>query len=58
MVERDGSILSIGDLPIGWGADREFLGAEWTREANPEPDEEAVDDSLLLPLSLVVRWLS
>ena len=45
MVERDGSIVSVADLPMGWGADREFPGAAWIRAANPEPDEEVPDDA-------------
>lgn len=39
-LERDGTLAALADLPLGWGADRETVGSLWTREPNPEPDEE------------------
>jgi hypothetical protein len=42
---RDGTLAAVADLPIGWGADRQFSGALWTREANPEPEEDESDDA-------------
>jgi hypothetical protein len=40
MVERDPSVNDISDLPLGWRAWRERVGAEWNREAQP-PEEKS-----------------
>jgi hypothetical protein len=32
MVARDPTLLDVADLPLGWRADRERVGGEWTRE--------------------------
>ena len=34
-VQRDKSILTLADLPRGWGAERAALGRSWTREPVP-----------------------
>lgn len=31
IVEHDGTLFSIADLPPGWGASREKVGAPWER---------------------------
>ena len=38
--ERDATLAEISDLPLGWSAFREKVGAEWERWENP-PDEDA-----------------
>jgi hypothetical protein len=40
MLERDSTVWSLADMPIGWGADRPSLEGAWNREANPEPIDE------------------
>jgi hypothetical protein len=35
-LNRDASLRSIADLPVGWTATRPQLGAEWIRQ--PDPD--------------------
>jgi len=39
MVEKDPTLWTLADMPLGWGADREAIGFHWNREANPEPVE-------------------
>ncbi len=31
MLKHDPSLYSVADLPPGWGASREFVGASWQR---------------------------
>jgi len=38
------SITKLGQRRAAWGADREFSGSLWTREANPEPENGESDD--------------
>jgi hypothetical protein len=40
MVERDPSLVELADLPCGWQAWREQVGAPWKREPQPEEPEE------------------
>lgn len=40
MIERDATLWTLADMPIGWGADRPDMSSSWNREANPEPEEE------------------
>lgn len=40
VIERDPSLLTLADLPAGWGAIRERLGATWMREANADEDDD------------------
>ena len=37
MAKREPSLLGLGDLPLGWGADREGPGADWKRAPNDAP---------------------
>lgn len=39
MVERDKSLLTLADLPLGWCADRDSTNSNWVREINPPLDE-------------------
>jgi hypothetical protein len=44
VVERDATLFQISDLPPGWSAYREHVGAEWERWQKPaEDDEDAAD---------------
>ena len=36
VVERDASLLTIADLPAGWTATRDCVGASWVRQSDPE----------------------
>ena len=40
MLQRDSSLAEIADLPLGWLARREALGAPWLRARHPGHDEE------------------
>ena len=40
MIEKDPSVWTLAEMPIGWGADRTEVGAPWNIEANPEPAPE------------------
>ena len=42
MVKRDGSLLELADLPLGWCADRRSKESPWERSANLSKDD--VDD--------------
>lgn len=44
IIDRDGSLLALADLPAGWEASREHLGAVWVKEES-EPDEDDVNDA-------------
>lgn len=41
--ERDPSLREIANLPIGWSAFRQEIGAAWERWENPPDEEGAVD---------------
>jgi hypothetical protein len=45
MVEKDSSIWTLADMPIGWGAERESAGDSWNLEANAEPGEYETNDA-------------
>ncbi len=40
MIERDPSLAEIADLPMGWIAMRDTLGAPWQREPNEADEDE------------------
>jgi hypothetical protein len=44
VLERDGTLVAVADLPLGWGADRQVPGAPWVREENPLPEEDDDED--------------
>jgi len=39
--ERDRTIGELADLPIGWTATRDYIGAPWHREQNPPEENES-----------------
>ena len=39
MVELDPTVLEVADLPPGWQAVREAVGAPWTRQRCPQSDD-------------------
>ena len=45
IVEKDPTLWTLADMPVGWGADRQDFGSPWNREANPQPVEESSDDA-------------
>jgi hypothetical protein len=45
IIERDPTLASVADLPSGWGADRETIGGEWSKEENPRSIDDESDDA-------------
>ncbi len=45
MVERDASLWTLADLPIGWAAERAQPDAVWLRQERPQPEEDSDDDA-------------
>ena len=43
VLERDPSLWTLADLPVGWGAEREDPHGKWNREARPPPEEDDAD---------------
>ena len=39
IVKRDGSLMKLADLPVGWAAWRDDLQGEWHREAYQRSEE-------------------
>jgi hypothetical protein len=40
MIERDATLWTLADMPVGWRAARPDTSSAWTREATAEPDDE------------------
>jgi hypothetical protein len=43
MIKMDETLLDVADLPLGWMAERDEVGGEWTRYPNPRQEEDEDD---------------